>query len=188
MRPCVFGVGAVGGILAAHLASGGADVRLVARGPQLAAIREGGLRLIKPDGETLHVHPPATDDPGDLGPQDAVFLCVKAHAQPAAADAMEPLLGRRTRVVFVQNGIPWWYFHALDGPWRGHTLEALDSGGRLLRAIGPERAMGCLTYAAADVTEPGIIRHHPAHRRPPLHPRRTRRFAIGGLPRPGRGA
>ncbi|MDP6787468.1 MAG: 2-dehydropantoate 2-reductase [Rhodospirillales bacterium] len=159
MRLCIFGVGAVGGLLAAHLAAGGADVRLVARGPQLAAIRASGLRLIKPDGETLHVHPPATDDARDLGRQDAVFLCVKAHAQPAAADAMEPLLGPRTRVVFVQNGIPWWYFHALDGPWRDHTLENLDPGGRLLNVIGPGRAMGCLTYVAADVAEPGVIRH-----------------------------
>ena len=65
MKFCVFGIGAVGSILGARLANAFDDVSLVERGPQLAAIRADGLRLITPEGDTLCVRPPATDDPRD---------------------------------------------------------------------------------------------------------------------------
>ena len=120
---CVYGAGAIGGYLGARLALAGADVSLIARGPHLAAIRADGLRL-KIGGETLVAHPPCTDDPAEVGPQDYVILTLKAHSVPAVAAGFPALFKDDTAVVTAQNGLPWWYFHGLEGPWKNHRLEA----------------------------------------------------------------
>ncbi|MBX9609567.1 MAG: 2-dehydropantoate 2-reductase, partial [Gammaproteobacteria bacterium] len=57
------------------------------------------------------------------------------------------------------NGLPWWYFHGLDGEWRDRRLASLDPGDRQWRAIDPARILGCVVYPAAEVVEPGVIRH-----------------------------
>ena len=78
---------------------------------------------------------------------------------PAVVDAMQPLLGPDTAVVTAVNGVPWWYFHALEGPWKDRRLESVDPGGRQWDRIGPQRAIGCVVYPACDVPEPGLVRH-----------------------------
>ncbi len=159
MRVCIFGAGAIGGYVAAKLAAAGtADLSLVARGPHLEAMRTKGLRLIEDGEESLH-KVKAEQDPRNLGPQDYVFLALKAHSVPGVIDAMQPLLGPDTAVVTAQNGVPWWYFHGLAGPHEGTRLETVDPGGRIWNGIGPERAIGCVVYPAAEVDEPGTIRH-----------------------------
>jgi 2-dehydropantoate 2-reductase len=157
MKICIFGAGAVGGYLGARLAAAGADVSMIARGAHLAAIRTGGLGLDEGDGEQV-THPHATDEPAELGPQDAVIVTLKAHAGPAAAAAMAPLLGPETAVVTAVNGIPWWYFHALDGPWRDHHLQSVDRDENQWREIGPERAIGCVVHGGWTVAAPGRVR------------------------------
>ena len=77
MRICVLGAGSVGGYLAGFLAQGGIDVSVVARGPHLDAIRAHGLRVETPDG-AIASRLPASDNPTDLGKQDAVIVTVKA--------------------------------------------------------------------------------------------------------------
>jgi 2-dehydropantoate 2-reductase len=164
MKICVFGIGAVGSILGARLADTFDDVSLVEQGHQLAAIRKDGLRLITPQGDTLCVRPPATDDPAELGPQDLVFLCVKAYSLPDVVDALQPLLGERTRVVVVQNGIPWWFLQGFDGPWKDKSVQCLDPDGRLGAGIPPRRTVGCVTYVASRIVQPGVA-HHSLHDR-----------------------
>ncbi len=111
MRICVFGAGSVGGYLAGTLAQGGAEVSVVARGAHLTAIRANGLTVETPETAiTVRLH--ASDNPADLGAQDAVIVAVKAPALPAVAASVAPLLHAETPVAFVMNGIPWWYFHA----------------------------------------------------------------------------
>ena len=158
-RVCVFGAGAIGGILAARLAAV-PDVRLsvVARGAQLRAIRERGLRIER-DGSERLVQLRATDDPASLGEQDVVFNCLKAHQAWESAEGFASLLGATTAWVTCQNGLPWWYFHALGSPFGEPTLESVDRDGRQWRLIGPERAVGCCLYPAAEVPEPGVVRH-----------------------------
>lgn len=157
MKICIFGAGAVGGYLGARLAAAGAEVSVVARGAHLAAIRSEGLRLAEGDGDRV-THPRATDDPAELGPQDALIVTLKAHAGPAAAAAMAPLLGPDTAVVTAVNGVPWWYFHALDGPWRDRRLMSVDGEGNQWREIGPERAVGCVVYGGWIVAAPGKVK------------------------------
>ncbi len=76
MKICIYGAGAVGGYLGARLAAAGAEVSVVARGAHLAAMRSEGLRLDEGDGDRV-THPRATDDPGELGPQDALIVTPK---------------------------------------------------------------------------------------------------------------
>lgn len=158
MKICVYGAGAIGGYLGAELALSGADVTLIARGPHLAAMKQHGVRL-QIDGEERVAHPVCTDDPAEVGPQDYVIVTLKAHSVPAIVDVMQPLLGPDTAVVWAVNGVPWWYFHRLEGPWEDHRLESVDPDGSQWDKIGPERAIGCVVYPAAEVPEPGVIRH-----------------------------
>ena len=159
-RVCIFGAGAIGGYLAAALDNAGAAVSLVARGPHLEAILKNGLTFEK-DGVISTHHLPASSDPADLGPQDVVFLAVKAHGIPAIIDGLKPLLHDDTIIVPAVNGLPWWYFH---GAGTGTALDeqpllAVDPDRRIWDEIGPQRAIGCVVYPACEIAAPGHVRH-----------------------------
>lgn len=160
---CIFGAGAVGGHMAAWLARAGLDVSVVARGPHLAAMRSRGLRFVS-DTEDFTVHVRASDDARELGPQDLVISAVKAHALPGVVDAMAPLLGPDTPVVFAINGVPWWYFHGLPEqpgqPPASQRLARLDPGGRLWNQLGVQRAIGCVVTSPNEVPNPGTVRNN----------------------------
>ena len=159
MKIAIYGAGAIGGYLGCELArTGAADVTMIARGKTLAAIRENGLRLLI-DGEERTARPAVTDDPSQVGAQDCVIVAVKANATPAIVDSMLPLLGPETAVLTAQNGVPWWYFHKIGGPYEGRILETVDPEGVQWRKIGPERAIGCVVYPATEAVEPVVIKH-----------------------------
>ena len=77
-----------------------------------------------------------------------------------------PLIGKDTAILFAQNGIPWWYFHGVEGPLAGTRLESVDPGGEIWNRIGPERALGCVVWQAAEIEAPGVIAHHYGDRMP----------------------
>jgi len=158
MRICIYGAGAIGGYLGAQLALAGAEVALVARGAHLAAMQTGGVKLLI-DGDERVAYPRCTGNPAELGPQDYVIITLKAPAVPEAAAQIKPLLGPHTAVVTAVNGIPWWYFYKLDGPWQNHQLKSVDPNGQQWQLIGPERVIGCVVYPATEVVAPGVIRH-----------------------------
>ncbi|HMO47785.1 MAG TPA: 2-dehydropantoate 2-reductase [Rubrivivax sp.] len=159
MKVCVFGAGAIGGFVAAHLAQvSGLQVSVVARGAHLQAIREHGLRLRSPQGERV-ARPHATDHAAELGPQDVVFIALKQHQVAAALPSLATLLGPQTAVVPPTTGIPYWYFHDLPGPHAGRRIERLDPGAAQWRTLGPERAIGCVYWVATEVVEPGVVQH-----------------------------
>ena len=150
MRICIFGAGAVGGHIAAKLAAAGHEIGVVARGAHLQAMRERGLKLLH-GGETILGRVHAAETARELGPQDAVLVTLKANLLGAFAAQCAPLLGRDTAVVFVQNGIPWWYDKA---------LTRLDPDGELARAVAPERIAGGVAYSANEIVAPGVIENH----------------------------
>ncbi|MDJ0948289.1 MAG: 2-dehydropantoate 2-reductase [Alphaproteobacteria bacterium] len=159
MKICIYGAGAIGGYLGAELAGvPDVEVTLIARGAHLAAMRKTGLRL-RIDDEERVVQVNATDDPAEPGPQDFVVIALKAHQAWEVADRMTPLLGPETAVVTCQNGVPWWYFHGIKGQYADLRLASVDPDDRQWNAIGPERAIGCVVYPAAEITEPGVIKH-----------------------------
>ena len=158
MKITIYGAGAIGGYLAAELALAGEDVSIVARGPHLQAIRERGLKLLIEGKEKL-ARVRATEDPGEIGAQDYVILTLKAHSVAPVVDRMRPLFGPDTAVVTAQNGILWWYFYKLRGPWENERLPIADPGGKIWDGLGPERAIGCVVYPSCEIVEPGVVRH-----------------------------
>ncbi|WP_434299767.1 2-dehydropantoate 2-reductase [Corallococcus exiguus] len=158
MRIAIFGAGAIGGFLGVKLLQAGADVTFIARGAHLDAMRAHGVTLTS-GGETVTVRPHCTDSPDDAGPQDYVFLTLKAHALPAAAPQIARLLGPETALVTGINGVPYWYFHGLEGPYAGRHVESVDPGGVILRTLPPERVIATVVYPAAEVVSPGVIVH-----------------------------
>jgi 2-dehydropantoate 2-reductase len=158
MRICVVGAGAIGGLLAAKLARAGEAVSVVARGAQLRAIRGEGLRLIE-GGEAFTVKIAASDRIADLGPQDLVVLGVKAHQLGPLVPELAPTLGEKTLVLTAQNGIPWWYFFKHGGPHEGRRLASVDPGGVIADHLPIDRVIASVVYPAAEVEQPGVIRH-----------------------------
>jgi 2-dehydropantoate 2-reductase len=156
MKLCVYGAGAIGGHLAARLAAGGAEVSVVARGAQLDGIRKNGLRVETPAG-TMTARVRVAADPAELGPQDAILVTVKAPALASVAAGIGPLIGPATPVVFVMNGIPWWYFHGEAGDREDQRLPLVDPDGTVWNAVGPERAIGGVVYSACTVIGPGVV-------------------------------
>ncbi|MGI9414602.1 MAG: 2-dehydropantoate 2-reductase [Hyphomicrobiales bacterium] len=158
MKICIYGAGAIGGYLGVGLAQSGVDVSLIARGAHLEAMNANGLKLIK-DGEEQVAQVTATDDPSTLGPQDYVIVTLKSHQAWEVAEQMTPLLGPDTAVVTAMNGVPWWYFHGIEGQYSNLRLPSVDLQDRQWNAIGPERAIGCVVYPATEISAPGVITH-----------------------------
>jgi 2-dehydropantoate 2-reductase len=159
MKIAIVGAGAIGGYLGARLSAAGEDVTFIARNRNLQAIRAQGFRLILEDGSALHARAArAVQDPAEAGPQDAVLLTVKAHQVQDLLPGLRGLFGPDTAVVSMINGVPWWYFHRLAGPWEGRQLESVDPGGVIAAHIEPARVIGSVVYPAAELVEPGLVR------------------------------
>jgi 2-dehydropantoate 2-reductase len=159
MKIAIVGAGAIGGYLGARLSAAGEDVTFIARNRNLQAIRAQGFRLILEDGSALHAPAArAVLDPAEAGPQDAVLLTVKAHQVQDLLPGLRGLFGADTAVVSMINGVPWWYFHRLPGPWEGRQLESVDPGGVIAAHIEPARVIGSVVYPAAELVEPGLVR------------------------------
>ena len=158
MKICIFGAGAIGGMMGVQLARAGADVSFIARGPHLAAMRERGARLLM-DGEEYVANVRCSSDPRELGVQDVVIITLKAHSVAGVIDAMQPLIGAHTAIVTGTNGIPYWYFYRHGDKFEGTRLESIDPDGSQWTLLGPERPIGCVLYPAAEIEAPGVIRH-----------------------------
>jgi 2-dehydropantoate 2-reductase len=138
MKIAVMGAGGMGGYVGGRLAQVGEDVHFVARGAHLMALRETGLRIESPYGDAHVARVAATDDPSTVGTVDVVLFTVKLFDTEAAAARLAPLIGERTRVVTLQNGI--------------------DSRALLARHVAAKRiAAGCI-YVSAAIAAPGVIR------------------------------
>jgi 2-dehydropantoate 2-reductase len=135
----VVGAGGVGGYLGGRLAAAGHDVRFLARGENLAALRRSGLRVTNGASEWSVPELRASDDPRDIGEVDFVLLCVKTSQLPAAIDALSPMVGADTAVVTVQNGV--------EAP------EQVAAG------IGRDRVLPGMVRIVATMTGPGEVTH-----------------------------
>ncbi len=163
MKICIYGAGAVGGLVAGRLAQAGHEVSVVARGAHLAAIRGQGLRIVSDNNETT-ARIKAESDPALLGPQDCVIVAVKGQSLPEVAQRIAPLLGPDTSIVTAMNGVPWWFFDRLAFGGGKLRLETLDPGGALSRAMPTGRIVGCVVHLAASAPAPGLIRHNMGQR------------------------
>jgi 2-dehydropantoate 2-reductase len=144
MHFCILGSGAVGGYYGARLARAGHDVTFMARGAHLAAIRERGLEIRSPLGDFV-VRAPAEDDPGKVRPVDVAIFAVKAYSNPDALPLLRGLVGERTVVLTLQNGV--------------------DSADEVAAVVGSERVLAGSAYIATALSRPGVIEQTGTHRR-----------------------
>ena len=159
MKIAIVGAGAIGGYLGARLSLAGEEVTFIARNRNLEAINARGFRLLLEDGSELHAPAVrAVQRMAEAGPQDAVLLTVKAHQVRDLLPELRELFGPQTVVVTMINGIPWWYFHKLAGPYLGRSLDSVDPGGFIAAHIEPERLIGSVVYPAAELVEPGVVK------------------------------
>ena len=158
MRFAVIGAGAIGGFLGARLALAGEDVTFIARGANLDAIGRGGFKLIEADGREQVATTAKAQAIADAGPTDVVLLAVKAQQVAALASDIPRLFGPDTVVVTLQNGVPWWFFHKLAGPYEGRPVHIADPDGAIAANIPAERVIGSVVYPAAELVAPGMVR------------------------------
>lgn len=157
MRIIVFGAGAIGSVLSARLARTSHEVVMIARGPHLDAIRRNRLHFEDADGATHQVAVPAEGAGAPL--TGAVLVTLKSYALPGAAEAVARHRAAGGLAVFLQNGLPWWYFRGLDGPMRDRPLPSLDPGGSLAGAFPAETTAGGVVSLSASLVAPGHVRH-----------------------------
>ena len=158
MKVCVFGAGAIGGLLGARLAQSGRDVSVVARGATAVAVRAHGLRVQSGDALTS-ASVTVAEDPVHLGPQDLVIVSVKGPAMGSVAARIAPLLKPETIVLTAMNGVPWWFFHGFGGRFAGTRLNAIDPNGTIAAAIPDRHVVGCVVHMSCSTPEPGLARH-----------------------------
>jgi 2-dehydropantoate 2-reductase len=158
MKVCVYGAGAVGGLIGAKLSASGAAVSVVARGATAAAVRDHGLRVQSGESVT-NVAVVVAEDPRILGPQDVVVVAVKGPSLPDVAARIAPLLGVDTMVVTAMNGVPWWFFHEFGGKFAGTRLSTIDPDGAIAAVIPPRHVIGCVVHFSCSMPEPGLVRH-----------------------------
>jgi len=159
MKICIYGAGAVGGLIAGRLAQAGHAVSVVARGAHLTAILRDGLK-IEADGRQTAIRMKANNDPEKLGPQDYVIVAVKGQSLPEVAAGIAPLLEENTSIVTAMNGVPWWFFDRL--PFASERTAR--GGGKLSAAMPTDRIVGCVVHLAASTPEPGLVRHNMGQR------------------------
>ncbi|MEO7241442.1 MAG: 2-dehydropantoate 2-reductase [Variovorax sp.] len=160
MKICIYGAGAIGGWIGAHLALGGERLNVVARGKTLAALQQNGLVLLRRD-ERLRVPVHAVADPEELGAQDLIVVAVKAPALTAVAERIAPLIGPDTMVLVAMNGVPWWFLEGgFGGSFAGTRLKAVDPEGAIAAAIPAHQVIGGVVHASCSLDAPGVVRHH----------------------------
>ena len=137
MKIAIMGSGGLGGYLGGCLAQAGQDVTLIARGRQLEAIRQNGLRVRSHLGEFQVKPVQATDHPAEVGAVDLILFCVKTYDLLPAAEQIKPLVGPQTAIIPVLNGID--------------HLEILS------QILGEEHVLGGQVGMTAHVVEPGVV-------------------------------
>jgi 2-dehydropantoate 2-reductase len=180
VKIAIIGVGAIGGYVGTRLALAGEQVTFIARGTNLTALRNRGIRLVAADGsEQAVAKVTATDNYAAAGPQDMVILAMKAHQVEAVALEVPKLFGPDTVVVPMQNGIPYWYFHGYPGELAGTRVRSVDPNGLISEHIPGERVIGCVVYPAAELVSPGVIKHVEGNRFPVGEPDGTSSVRVG---------
>jgi 2-dehydropantoate 2-reductase len=139
MRIAIFGTGGIGGYFGGRLSQAGEDVVFIARGDHLQAMRKNGLRVDSPKGDFVLKPVKATDDPKEVGVVDMILVGVKAWQVPEAAQAIRPMVGPKTFILPLQNGI--------------------EASSQLASVLGLEHVLGGFCGLMVFIAGPGHIRH-----------------------------
>lgn len=139
MRFGIMATGGVGGYFGGMLARAGEDVRFIARGPHLEAIRKNGLQVDSVDPGEFRVNNVfAVDEPAKAGRCDVILYCVKTVVNDSVIPAIAPMVGPDTVIINLQNGV--------------------DNEERLSAIYGDGRVMGGVAYIFTTLAAPGRIK------------------------------
>ena len=138
MKIAVMGAGAIGCYFGGRLAAAGEAVHFIARGAQLQALRDKGLRIFSPHGDAYLPKVLTAAHPREVGPVDIILFCVKLWDTDGAAELIKPMLRADTGVYSFQNGI---------------YAET-----RLTELLGPPHIIGGYAATPATLIEPGVVR------------------------------
>jgi len=139
------GAGAVGGYYGAMLARSGSQVSFVARGAHRDAIAERGISILSDAVGSFTAKVAAESDPARIGPVDVAVLAVKTYDNDTAIPLLTALVGPKTVVLTLQNGV--------------------DSAEEVAAVVGADATIGGSTYIATAIDSPGVIRQTGTHRR-----------------------
>ena len=136
VRFVIYGAGAIGGAIGAKLHEAGREVVLIARGRQLEALQERGLRLQTPEGEQRFAVP-VVGSPREiqLTADDVVLLATKSQDTATALDELSDVADANVAVICTQNGV--------------------DNERVALRRF--EHVYGVFVYVSAQLLEPAVI-------------------------------
>jgi 2-dehydropantoate 2-reductase len=133
------GTGAVGGYFGARLAAASHQVAFIARGAHLTAMQQQGLIVESPRGDLCIGEGVFTDKPAQVGIVDLVLFCVKSYDTETAAASLEPMIGDRTVILSLQNGV--------------------DNPDKIARRWGQCRTLAGVVYIGSELPQPGKIKH-----------------------------
>ena len=160
MRVCIFGAGAIGGMLGFLLDRQGFDVTLIARREHYKAIKKNGLTFISNEYNIEETRKfKIFDNLDSLGSFDLVINSLKAHSANQTAEIVAKILHENTTVIPTLNGIPWWFFYKFEGEFNNYQLNSVDPGKKQWEYIKPNKVLGCVVYPAAIIDQPGVIKH-----------------------------
>jgi len=140
MKIAVVGCGALGSFYGARLCRTGQEVHFLLRS-DYNVVRHKGVTIRSLDGD-FHVQPRCARAPDDIGVSDVVLIGLKTTANGRFPNLLPPLVGPRTVLVTLQNG--------------------LGNEAQLARLFPPEQILGGLCFVCLNRVEPGVI-HHTAH-------------------------
>lgn len=140
MKIGVVGCGALGSYYGARLCRDGQEVHFLLRS-DFDVVRRRGVKVRSPEGD-FHAHPKCARSSGEIGVCDVVLIGLKTTANDCYPDLLPPLVGPRTAVMTLQNG--------------------LGNEEQLARLFPTEQILGGLCFVCLNRVEPGVI-HHLGH-------------------------
>lgn len=139
MKIIIAGAGAVGGYYGGVLANAGHDVFFIARGAQLAALRERGLAVKSINGDFALPSPKCGENADSFGPADLTLVCFKSYDTAKTLDLYKAGVGPDTLIVSLQNGV--------------------DNEDVIAGRYGADKVLGGVSFIGSRVESPGVILH-----------------------------
>jgi 2-dehydropantoate 2-reductase len=139
MKFLFVGAGAIGSLLGAYFAKGGADVTLLGRGEHITAISKSGLKVCRANGDSFRVRLRALSDSKSIQHADILIMCVKSPQTESALTDIHHLKDTVSLALSVQNGV--------------------EKEETLIRYFGKERVCGAICFEGATINEPAEVHH-----------------------------
>ncbi len=160
MKICIFGAGAIGGMIGSLLKKNGNEVVLIARGEHYNRIKNDGLVFISKEYDLEICQKFDVFDSSDnLGKFDLVINGLKAHSSNINAHKVSLLLKENSILLPTLNGVPWWFFYKFEGKYNNYKISSVDPENIQWNIFNPSKVLGCVVYPAATIIKPGQIEH-----------------------------